>query len=47
MTLLLPIAHAGHWIQGALYLAPVVILVAVLFVLGRRDEGAEDRVEPG
>jgi hypothetical protein len=24
------IAHAGHWFVGALYLAPVVILVVVL-----------------
>jgi hypothetical protein len=34
----LPIAHAGHWFEGALYLAPVVILVIVLFVQGRKDD---------
>ena len=34
----LPIAHAGHWFEGALYLAPVVILVVVLFVQGRKDQ---------
>jgi hypothetical protein len=34
----IPIAHAGHWFEGALYLAPVVILVVVLFIQGRKDE---------
>jgi hypothetical protein len=38
----LPIAHAGHWFEGALYLAPVVILVVVLFIQGRKDDGAEE-----
>ena len=37
MITTLPIAHAGHWFEGALYLAPVVILVIVLFVQGRKD----------
>ena len=32
------IAHAGHWFEGALYLAPVLILVVVLFVQGRKDD---------
>ena len=34
----IPIAHAGHWFEGALYLAPVVILVIVLFVQGRKED---------
>jgi hypothetical protein len=38
----LPIAHAGHWFEGALYLAPVVILVVVLFLQGRKDDGADE-----
>jgi hypothetical protein len=46
MITTLPIAHAGHWFEGALYLAPVVILVIVLFVQGRKhddeDLGAEE-----
>jgi hypothetical protein len=43
----LPIAHAGHWFEGALYLAPVVILVIVLFVQGRKDDDEElDGGEP-
>ena len=40
------IAHAGHWFEGALYLAPVLILVVVLFVQGRKDEG-DDLPEGG
>ena len=36
--LTLPIAHAGHWFEGALYLAPVVILVVVLFIQGRTED---------
>jgi hypothetical protein len=38
MITTLPIAHAGHWFEGALYLAPVVILVIVLYVQGRKDK---------
>jgi hypothetical protein len=49
MITTLPIAHAGHWFEGALYLAPVVILVIVLFVQGRKDDdddlGVEDAEE--
>jgi hypothetical protein len=37
----LPIAHAGHWFEGALYLAPVLILVVVLFLQGRKDDGED------
>jgi hypothetical protein len=42
MITTLPIAHAGHWFEGALYLAPVVILVIVLFVQGRKDDNEEE-----
>jgi hypothetical protein len=35
----LPIAHAGHWFEGALYLAPVIILALVLLWQGRGAEG--------
>jgi len=34
----IPIAHAGHWFEGALYLAPDVILVVLLFIQGRKDD---------
>ena len=37
----LPIAHFGHWYEGVLYLAPVVILAVVLFFSGRKDDGDE------
>jgi len=46
MITTLPIAHAGHWFEGALYLAPVLILVIVLFVQGRKDD-PEDAPEGG
>jgi hypothetical protein len=45
--IMLPIAHAGHWFEGALYLAPVVILVIVLFVQGRKDDNEEVAAEGG
>ena len=38
---LLPIAHAGHWFEGALYLAPVLILILVLLWQGRGDDDVE------
>jgi hypothetical protein len=44
--IMLPIAHAGHWFEGALYLAPVLILVIVLFVQGRKDDD-EDLTDGG
>jgi hypothetical protein len=43
----LPIAHAGHWFEGALYLAPVVILVIVLFVQGRKEDDEEVAADGG
>jgi hypothetical protein len=44
-----PLAHAGHWLVQVAYLAPLVVLVAML-VLGklrtrrerRRNEGVTD-----
>lgn len=39
----LPLAHAGHWFVGLIYLAPVLILVGTLLVIGRRDRRAEAR----
>jgi len=45
--IMLPIAHAGHWFEGALYLAPVLILVIVLFVQGRKGDDEEIGSEGG
>jgi 4-hydroxybenzoate polyprenyltransferase len=41
-------AHAGHWLAGLLYLAPVLIVVGALFYQSWKDkrEGAEDEHEP-
>jgi hypothetical protein len=47
MITTLPIAHAGHWFEGALYLAPVVILVIVLFVQGRKGDDDDFTGEGG
>ena len=32
-----PIAHAGHWLAGLLYLAPVVIVVGALAFQSWKD----------
>jgi hypothetical protein len=37
----LPLAHAGHWIVSALYLVPLLIVVAMLGVTSLRDRRAE------
>jgi hypothetical protein len=39
------LAHAGHWLAGLLYLAPVVIVVGALLYQSwkdRREHGDED-----
>ena len=44
------LAHAGHWLAGLLYLAPVVIVVGALLYQSwkdRREHGDEgERREP-
>ena len=37
-----PIAHLGHWYHSLLYLAPVAIVVVVLWVQERRDRRRGD-----
>jgi hypothetical protein len=34
----LPMAHAGHWFAGLLYLAPVLIVVGALWWQSLRDK---------
>jgi hypothetical protein len=34
----LPIAHAGHWLEGLLYLLPIVVVVLALALQGRRQD---------
>ena len=44
MAVLLPIAHAGHWLVNVAYLAPVVVFLGWLgwvTVKERRSEGDE------
>jgi hypothetical protein len=38
---MLPIAHVGHWYHALLYLAPVLIVVVVLWIQERRERGRE------
>jgi hypothetical protein len=45
-----PLAHAGHWLAGLLYLAPVLIVVGALVFQSWKDRRAgEDggAEEPG
>ncbi len=39
---LFPIAHAGHWINGGLYLLPVVVIGLLLWIQARRDKRLGD-----
>jgi hypothetical protein len=41
-ALVLPIAHAGHWINAGLYLSPLVVIAALLWVQNRRDKRNPD-----
>jgi hypothetical protein len=40
-----PLAHAGHWLAQAAYLAPLIVLVAMLVAgkLRERRERRDDR----
>jgi hypothetical protein len=40
------VAHAGHWLAGLLYLAPVLIVVGALVLQSYKDRRAGDD-EPG
>lgn len=37
-----PLAHAGHYLAGVLYLLPVVLVGLFLWLQGRRDRTSED-----
>lgn len=39
----LPLAHAGHWLAGLLYLAPVLILGAWLGTANLRERRRQRR----
>lgn len=43
--MILPLAHAGHWLVNVLYLAPVLVLGAALGWQSFRERGkdVEDR----
>jgi len=35
-------AHAGHWTVSLLYVAPVIIIIAWLYVQSRRNRRGDD-----
>jgi cytochrome c-type biogenesis protein CcmH/NrfF len=37
----LPVAHAGHWLAGLLYAAPVVVLGAAVAISSWRERRRE------
>jgi hypothetical protein len=41
------LAHAGHWLAGLLYLAPVVIVVGALVFQSWKDRRKGDEDEAG
>jgi cytochrome c-type biogenesis protein CcmH/NrfF len=40
-----PFAHLGHWYHSLLYLAPVLVVVVVLWVQERRERRRGDEGE--
>ena len=45
MSVIVPLAHAGHWIEGAIYFAPVALVVGALLFQGWRERRGEHRDE--
>ena len=39
--MIVPIAHAGHWIANLLYLVQLLVVIAMLGVSSMRDRRAE------
>ena len=39
--MIVPLAHAGHWIVNVLYLVPLLLVIAMLGVSSIRDRRAE------
>ncbi len=47
MVALLILAHAGHWLAGLLYLAPVLIVVGALVFQSYKDRRLGDDEREG
>jgi hypothetical protein len=41
----LPFAHLGHWYHSLLYLGPVLIVVAVVWIQERRERRRDDAAD--
>ena len=46
MSVIVPLAHAGHWIEGVIYFAPVALVVGALGYQSWRDRRRGRREEP-
>jgi hypothetical protein len=45
LTIEIPLAHAGHWLAGLLYLVPVFILAGGILWQRRKDQRLRDSGE--
>jgi hypothetical protein len=43
VSVVVPLAHAGHWVEGAIYFAPVALVVGALAFQSLRDRRAQHR----
>lgn len=39
--MIVPLAHAGHWLVNVLYLVPLLVVIAMLAISSLRDRRAE------
>jgi hypothetical protein len=46
LTVILPIAHFGHWYVTLLYMGPVIVLVAALSLQSWRDKRRKAKDDP-
>jgi hypothetical protein len=41
VSTIVPLAHAGHWIEGVIYFLPVLLVVGALLFQSWRDRRSE------
>jgi hypothetical protein len=47
VSTIVPLAHAGHWIEGVIYFAPVLLVVGALGFQSWRDRRGDRREDGG
>jgi hypothetical protein len=47
VSTIVPLAHAGHWIEGVIYFAPVLLVVGALGFQSWRDRRGDRRQDEG